>query len=301
MTVEVFRFLDAEDAPQWCLPVTRDAVRQALEADVLQRIPQIDSTVPQPLSNILDLVASYIHNTSLLHNNAGNMTVRRFATGAALVLRAAEVGVTPNPGESDESIRQRADAAALPAASLTYSGLERAALLSQYSAMLRSVAFQYVPATGTVQYTLLGSDIGDVDGQPRGTPTAALIAGVGALFSSAAVAPLGVRSFAHVMPTITPWYMTIQAELLPGAPSVVALITTLLEQYIGRTYALGNQVTQQSLYRALNSVPGADLKITRLNIDDGAGLDDIKARTDQEALLGVIGEATGNTITIVES
>lgn len=297
MAVSTFRYLDAEEIPQTFEKVDRDAIRARVERDVVALEPLIDTSVPQPASQMLDVFSSYQFNARLYQNNLRLGTFVRFAVDADLRERARERGIIPLVGEPNDTLRRRVQAAPY-GSTATVAGLERA-VFTQFAASVRSINFAYSAVTGTTTFTLLAAEGGQQANADLGTPTTAALNAVDSYLSGDAVSVLGGQDFVGQAPTLTKWFANITVS--PFSSRIASAVAEALTAWQERTYALNNVVTEQILYGVFNTataLSGVSIRIDSLNT---VGLSDTSsgdlASTPTSALLGVF-EGANATIAV---
>lgn len=309
MVVEAFRFLTPQDVPTWFEEIDHDAIRNFLENRIIELEPELDLTIAQPGSRLIDVEAGYHYNARNHQNNLRLATLTRFATGADLEQKGFEWGLRRNTGESDESFRARILAAPYAAhGSATFTGLE-ALILSNpvFSDQVISIAFTYSAASNITTFYILAKNTGQRVNALRGLPTTALNTAVDNFLSRSSISLAG-DSFVAKDPTVTRWYSRIRiTNLAPGETftNLRDLATLRVSEYIDMTYRLGNSITEQDIYNALDhsTLRGrAVFSIVSLNTVSltNTGRANIESPNTTTALLGIIGAASGNTIEIIQ-
>ena len=289
MVVSVFRFIEQEEVPEFFIRVSRSDMVNAIEKALIALIPSIDLTVPQPASQIADVVASYIYNAMRFQTNLNLQTLTRFSQGAALRQKAYEKGVTVLETDSDDVIRTRVLLKPYSNNTATKVGLEASVLTNDtFISEVIAISFDYDATTGVTTFRPLAKRDGQKSGAVRGIPSDNLKISLGQYLSSEAISVIG-QQFLAADPTVTKFYLTLDVTLALGQDfaEVSGRITQKLTDWIDRTYSLGNIIRQQDIYNILQDEV---VRISKLNTDNGSSVEDLTAPNDRTAYLGVLGE-----------
>ena len=300
MVVEAFRSLDSSQIPQTYEEVSRERMRNSLEARVLELNPEIDSTVPQPLSQIIDVIVSYHYNNRHHQNLKRLGTFTRFAAGGDLNQRLYEAGLTEIAGESEDSKRARILARPYTSTATT-AGLQSAVLSNPaFSGRVRGTYFVYSPATGISTVSVLARGDGQDPAQLMGVALQSLIDEVIAYLGRDDVGAQGSQFTANTLRTgvVRLWGANIVGEAFGGRQfsDVHEEATDALKTWIDTSLNFGNRIRAQDIYRILDTIPGSSWQITSMGDLNsalagrftGTGVNDLAARPAQ-AWLGVLG------------
>ena len=253
MVTEAFRFITQEDAPQAFEEIDRQAMLNDLVRRIVELNPQIDLTVPQPGMQIVDAVVSYLFNSRQYQNNLRLGTYTRFATGGNLVQRGNEAGLIQGDNESQESFRHRILTTPY-VSTLTIAGLQALVIRNFSAEVIPPVIFSYDRTTGVTTFRLLAI-------QGNNLPTADLNERVREYLSRPENSA-EASSFSPANPTITEAYASIN---IVSREDVESQAIAAIDAYKQRTFALGNTIRQQDIYRALSTIPNAVFTIISLN------------------------------------
>ena len=277
-----------------------ETILVTLEANLVHLNPEIDMTVPQPASQILDACAEALYNAFALQNNVNLQLYVQFALGVSLRQLALERGVEIDPDDSLQTTRNKIMNKPFAGSTSTQASLQATVLTDNtLSPKVRSIYFLTDRATLDTTFYPLAKGDGQKENTPLGTPTDALKAELTTFLNGDDVAQL-FDQFISADPTITLWYATINARNISfdGTFNDIVVATRAeLNKWIDDSYTLNNTIRQEDIYRALSAVAGVGFEIVRLNTvsptDNGLG--DIASPGRNIALLG-----TDDTIAINE-